>query len=183
MNGMPEEPTGTRPPLQGEIVEGTPRAVSTIEVLDLVSYVMDRCFEVPGTNVRVGMNAILLFLPVVGDIIPAMVSMGIVLIGLNHYRVPRIVAARMVLNSLLDISLGWIPLFGDLFDVWFKADTRNVRLLQEYAGWGGPPSRATWRHWLFVVGVVAAAIVIVVLLVVAAGALIDWVAQLLRGGD
>jgi hypothetical protein len=47
--------------------------------------------------------------------------------------VPRIVAARMMLNALLDISLGWIPLVGDVFDLYFKADTRNVRLLQQYA--------------------------------------------------
>jgi hypothetical protein len=179
---MPEQPTETRPPLQGEVIEGAPRAASTIEVLDLVSYVMDRCFEVPGTNVRVGLNAVFLFLPLVGDIIPALVSMGILVIGLNHYRVPRIVAARMVLNSLLDISIGWIPVVGDLFDVWFKADTRNVRLLQEYAGWGGPPPRATWRHWLFVVGVIALVVVMVVLLVLAAGALIEWLARLIRGG-
>jgi Domain of unknown function (DUF4112) len=179
---MPDQPLGTRPALRGEIVEGVPRAASPLEVLDLVSYVMDRCVEVPGTNIRVGLNALLPFLPVLGDIIPAMVSLGILLVGLNHYRVPRIVAARMVLNSLLDIALGWIPLFGDLFDVWFKADTRNVRLLQEYAGTSGPPPRATWRHWLFVVGVVGAAVVIVVLLVLAAAALIEWVVRLIRGG-
>jgi hypothetical protein len=179
---MTDQPTGTRPPLQGEILDGAPHPASTIELLDLVSYVMDRCVEIPGTNVRVGLNAVLLFLPLLGDIIPAMVSMGILIIGLNHYRVPRIVAARMVLNSLLDISIGWIPVVGDLFDVWFKADTRNVRLLQEYAGWGGPPPRATWQHWLFVVGVTVLAVAIVVLLVLAAGALIEWFAHLIRGG-
>jgi hypothetical protein len=179
---MSDQPTETRPPLHGEIIDGPPRPASTIEVLDLVSYVMDRCFEIPGTDIRVGLNAVFLFLPILGDIIPAMVSLGIVVIGLNHYRVPRIVAARMVLNSLLDISIGWIPVVGDLFDVWFKADTRNVRLLQEYAGWGGPPPRATWRHWLFVVGVLGLALLIVVMLVLAAGALIEWIARLIRGG-
>jgi hypothetical protein len=179
---MPDQPTDSQAPLQGEVIEGPPRAASTIEVLDLVSYVMDRCVEIPGTEIKVGLNALLLFLPVLGDIIPAMVSLGILVIGLNHYRVPRIVATRMVLNSLLDISIGWIPVVGDLFDVWFKADTRNVRLLQEYAGWGGPPPRATWRHWLFVVAVLGLAVLIVVLLVLAAGAIIQWFAQLIRGG-
>jgi hypothetical protein len=179
---MTDQPTGTRPPLQGEVIEGTPRAASPIEVLDLVSYVMDRCFEIPGTDIRVGLNAILLFLPLLGDIIPAMVSMGILVIGLNHYRVPRIVAARMVLNSLLDISIGWIPVVGDLFDIWFKADTRNVRLLQEYAGWGGPPRRGTGRHWLFVVGGIAQALQLFVLHVLGAGAQIERLARLIRGG-
>ena len=54
------------------------------------------------------------------------------LIALRHYRVPRSVAARMMGNVALDVALGSIPLLGDLFDVAFKANTRNIKLLEPY---------------------------------------------------
>jgi hypothetical protein len=180
LTAMPDHPITTRP-LHGEIIEG-PRPINTpVEFLDLVSLVMDRAFVLPGTNIRFGLNAFFLLLPILGDVIPALVSLGILAIGLNSYRVPRIVAARMVLNSLLDISIGWVPVVGDLFDLWFKADTRNVRLLQEYAGLGGAPPRSTWRHWLFVVGVIAAVVVVLALLVLGMIAFIHWIIALARG--
>jgi len=121
--------------------------------LDNLSFVMDRLFQIPGTRLRVGLNTILLVVPVLGDLIPSAVSVWILIIGLKHYRVPRIVAARMMLNTCLDAVLGWIPILGDLFDLFFKADTRNVRLLQQYAEVGDGTPRATWHHWVFVVGV------------------------------
>jgi hypothetical protein len=55
-------------------------------------------------------------------------------------------------NSLIDASIGWIPVLGDVFNLWFKADTRNVRLLMEYAGQTDHEPPSTWKHWLFVVG-------------------------------
>jgi hypothetical protein len=173
---MSHPPVERHEPLKGEVVyhPQTIHVKTPAEFLDLVSYLMDRCFVLPGTNVRFGLNAVFLVLPVLGDIIPALVSLGILTVGLSSYRVPRIVAARMVLNSLLDISLGWVPILGDLFDVYFKADTRNVRLLQEYMGTGPAPPRSTWRHWLFVFGVIGAVILVLVLLVLGVGALIQW---------
>ena len=171
----------TRPPLHGEILPGPRQINSPVELLDLVSFLMDRCFIVPGTDVRFGLNAIFLLLPVLGDVIPGLVSLGILAIGLHSYRVPRIVAARMVVNSLLDISIGWVPVVGDLFDLWFKADTRNVRLLQQYIGTGAEPPPSTWRHWLFVLGMIALTVLVLALLVVGAIAFIHWVVALLRG--
>jgi hypothetical protein len=55
-----------------------------------------------------------------------------VLIALRHYRVPKTVAMRMMANVLLDVAIGTIPFLGDLFDVGFKANTRNVKLLEPY---------------------------------------------------
>jgi hypothetical protein len=122
-----------------------------------------------------------MLLPVLGDIIPSLISVVILLVGLNHYRVPRIVATRMVLNTFLDAALGWIPILGDLFDLFFKADTRNVRLLQQYAipGQGKPP--ATWRHWVFVIVVLLAFGVLCVLIVLGMIALVRWINHALWG--
>jgi hypothetical protein len=148
-----------------------------LELLDWLSLVMDRAFQVPGTDVRFGLNSLLMLLPVLGDVIPTMVSVAILAVGLRHYRVPRIVAARMMLNSAVDASLGWIPVFGDLFDLWFKADTRNVRLLMQYAGQDAEHPPSTWRHWLFVLAAVAGLLVLVVLLVLGAIGLVRLIVQ------
>jgi hypothetical protein len=146
-------PCVPQPPL-GEIVYHFPSTGQPpLVLLDKLSFVMDRLFLVPGTRLRIGLNSILLLVPVVGDIIPSLASVLILVIGLKNYRVPRIVAARMVLNTGLDAALGWIPIFGDLFNLFFKADTRNVRLLQEYAGRGELGPHAVLQHWVFVVGV------------------------------
>jgi hypothetical protein len=135
---------------------------------------MDRLFAIPGTRLRLGLNTVLLLVPGLGDIIPSLASFLILIVGLNHYRVPRIVAARMVLNAALDAALGWIPILGDLFDLFFKADTRNVRLLREYAGQGELGPRAAWQHWVFVVGVLLFFAVLCVGLTVGILTLVRW---------
>jgi Domain of unknown function (DUF4112) len=177
---MPDHPI-IRQPLQGEVLDAPRQINSPVEFLELVSFLMDRCFVLPGTDVRFGLNAIFLLLPVLGDVIPGLVSLGIIAIALHSYRVPRIVAARMVINSLLDISIGWIPVVGDLFDMWFKADTRNVRLLQQYIGTGEEAAPSTWRHWLFVIAVIGGTVLVLVLLVLGVIAFIHWVVALIRG--
>ncbi len=177
---MSQHPIRRPEPLRGEVVhEGGPAPRSIVSILDLVSYVMDRLVQVPGTKLRVGLNTPLMAVPILGDVIPSMVSFAILAVGLSHFRVPKIVAARMVFNALLDASLGWIPVAGDLFDVWFKADTRNVRLLQQYAGTGPPPS--TWRHWLFLAGLLGAFLLILVLIVLGTMAFVAWIVRLWRG--
>jgi hypothetical protein len=179
---MSDQPLSRGVPVRGEIVvnEAPPMPKSVVDFLDWVSFVMDRFIQVPGTKMRVGLNTPLMAVPVLGDIIPSMISFAILAIGLSHYRVPKIVAARMVFNSLLDAGIGWIPIVGDLFDVWFKADTRNVRLLQQYAGTDKPPS--TWRHWLLLLGLLGLFILLVVLIVLGAMAFIEWFVRLCRGG-
>ncbi len=162
-------------PLLGEIVYPFPwTGHPPLVLLDRISFVMDRLFAIPGTRLRLGLNTILLLVPGLGDIIPSLAGVLIVIIGLNHYRVPRIVAARMVLNLCLDAALGWIPILGDLFDLFFKADTRNVRLLQEYAGQGEVGQRAAWQHWVFVVGVLLFLAVLCIGLTLCTLILVRW---------
>ncbi len=131
---------------------------SIIDSLEILSFVMDRLLLFPGTKLRFGINSLLLLIPVFGDALPSLISFGLVLTGLVNYRVPRIVALHMVLNSLIDSAISWIPVVGNVWDVYFKADTRNVRLLQKYmlpfAG-----DRSTTGDWVFVIAVFAAVFV------------------------
>ena len=100
--------------------------------LEQLAWLMDRAVKIPGTNITVGLDALLGLLPVGGDVLTGCVQTGLVLVALKHYRVPRSVAARMLRNVLLDVAIGAIPLFGDLFDVVFKANTANLKLLEPF---------------------------------------------------
>jgi hypothetical protein len=100
--------------------------------LERLAWLMDRAFQIPGTRIRVGLDALLGLLPIGGDVLTGLVQAGLVLVALGHYKVPKTVAARMAANVLIDIAIGAIPLLGDLFDVAFKANTRNIQLLEPY---------------------------------------------------
>jgi hypothetical protein len=99
--------------------------------LEQLAWLMDRAIVIPGTRITVGLDALLGLLPVGGDFLTGLIQTAIVLFALFHYRVPRVVAARMVANVLLDTAVGAIPFAGDAFDVFFKANTRNVQLLRQ----------------------------------------------------
>jgi len=100
--------------------------------LERVAWLMDRAFTVPGTKISVGLDALLGLLPIGGDLLTGVVQAGLVLAALGRYRVPRTVAARMMANVVLDVLVGAIPIVGDLFDVAFKANTRNIKLLEPF---------------------------------------------------
>lgn len=100
--------------------------------LEWLAWLMDRAFVVPGTNARVGLDALLGLFPGLGDVLTGLVQVAIVLIALKRYKVPKFVAMRMMGNVLLDTGLGAIPLFGDLFDAAYKANTKNLRLLEPF---------------------------------------------------
>ncbi len=110
-------------------------------LLSRLAWLMDRAVVIPGTRVRLGLDALLGLLPLGGDVVTGLVQAGLVLIALGRYRVPPAVATKMVGNVLLDIAVGAIPLLGDLFDVAFKANTRNMRLLEPYL------HRPGVEHW------------------------------------
>ncbi len=173
-----DQPVSPRPSYQGPVVVmdrvGGPVEVRSLDLARGISWVMDRCFELPGTGVRFGVNSILLLLlPGLGDALTSILSFYILAIAFNNYRVPRIVAARMVVNTLLDSTISSLPLVGLMWNVWFKADTRNVRLLEQYVSPGAEPPPATWRHWVYVISVLTLTIALLVLVVVGAVILIQ----------
>jgi len=99
--------------------------------LDTLATLLDTAFVIPGTNVRFGLDALIGLFPVVGDIITTALSLFIVH---EAYQLgaPRHVIARMLGNVALDGVFGAVPLVGDAFDVLWRANRRNVRLLREW---------------------------------------------------
>ena len=92
---------------------------------------LDSAARIPGTNVRFGLDAVLGLVPGLGDVAGAAMGGYFVLLG-SRLGAPKPVLARMVLNVALDTLAGVVPVLGDLFDVTWKANTRNMALLERY---------------------------------------------------
>jgi hypothetical protein len=92
---------------------------------------MDAQFSIPGTGYRFGLDGIIGLVPGAGDLATFAVSGYMVLIMAQN-GASGFVLARMALNILLDAAIGSIPLLGDVFDFAFKANTRNLRLMEEH---------------------------------------------------
>jgi hypothetical protein len=99
--------------------------------LDQLSRVFDTAFSVPGTNIRFGVEAFLRLLPGIGDFAASALSCWLIYEA-SHLGIPRHILWRMVANVLVEGAAGTVPVFGDLFDIGWRANRRNVRLLREY---------------------------------------------------
>ncbi len=108
-----------------------PKGEAVALLLERIAWLMDRAIPIPGTNFRIGADAILGLVPGAGDLLAGLVQTGLVVTAVNHYHVPKLVAARMAANVLLDVVGGSIPFLGDAWDAVFKANTRNIALLNQ----------------------------------------------------
>lgn len=98
-----------------------------------LAWILDAAFRLPGTRFRVGVDAIVGLLPVGGSVVMGLVSLYIVWEAWR-LRAPTSLLARMVGNVLMETAVDTVPIAGDLFDAAFKANLRNVALLEQYFG-------------------------------------------------
>ena len=138
-----------------------------IRLPDLQRYavLLDKAFRIPGTNIRFGLDPIVGLVPGLGDL-ASPVFAGMLILEGARLRVPRIILMRMAVNALVDAVIGAIPLIGIAGDVFFRANTRNLALLERYSAPGGPA--ATKADYWFVWGVLASLVLGVILIVVLA---------------
>jgi hypothetical protein len=122
--------------------------------------IMDTAIEIPIIRVRLGLDALLGLVPGAGDAVSAGLAAYPVVVALRH-RLPGSVIARLMANIAFDALAGTVPLLGDLFDVGFKANVRNQRLIERYAD---EPARTGRASRLFGWLVVAAGTLIVIAL-------------------
>jgi hypothetical protein len=139
--------------------------------LDTLSYVLDNSIPLPGTNRRFGLDAIIGLVPGFGDAAGSLMSAYIV-VQAARLGAPASSLVRMVLNVGIEAVVGAIPFAGDLFDAWFKANVRNVRLLRQELDRPGSTRKAS-------TGVVLAVILALVLILGAVGWLAISVLQAL----
>lgn len=99
--------------------------------LERIARLLDARFAIPGTQLRIGLDGLLGLLPGLGDALGGLLSLWLVFEA-RRLGAPPSLLLRMLLNLGLDAALGTVPLAGDLFDVLFKANLRNIALLRRH---------------------------------------------------
>jgi len=120
---------------------------STDEYLDHIASILDDIFRIPGTQIRFGLDFLIGWIPAVGDVAAAMASL-IIIVAAWRRGAALITLARMITNVILESLLGAIPLIGDAFHVFWKANRRNYRLLIRERN-RAPGQSHVWRDALF----------------------------------
>jgi hypothetical protein len=125
----------------------------------LVTLLDDR-FRIPGTDFRFGLDPIIgLLFPGVGDAVTGVGSVGLLALALRR-GVPRVILMRMILNILVDVVAGGLPIVGDIFDAAYKSNRRNLELIRQNEGTDSKASR--WDYVIVTLGIVLAILSIIV---------------------
>ena len=128
---------------------------------------------VPGTSFRFGLDPILGLIPGVGDLVSPLFTLGIVFQA-RDLGVPRVVQLRMIFNVAIDVLTGFVPIIGDLFDFAWKANNRNMALLERHAYEEHEPSAGDWAF-------VAMCVALLVVIAVVPFLLLGWAINLIAG--
>jgi hypothetical protein len=122
-----------------------PRQLASNEHLDYIAALLDDMFRIPGTQIRFGLDALIGWIPGIGDALAGTASFLIVFAAWRR-GVQAITLVRMIANVLLETALGAIPVAGDVFHIVWKANRRNYKLLIREREQPGVNAR---RDWLF----------------------------------
>lgn len=152
----------------------TPPSDPALKALRKWATLLDAAFRVPGTTFRFGLDAIIGLIPGAGDIGTTFFSVMILLHSVR-LRIPKVVIGRMLLNSALDMLAGTVPLIGDLFDAGYKANLRNMALLERHAHPGVPPSRSDYVFVGVAIGILVLIAIVPILILMTLVALLSQI--------
>ena len=139
-----------------------------------LAHVLDAAVRIPGTKIRIGLDPILGLIPGIGDLAGTVLS-GYVVLAAVRLGVPKPVLARMLVNLGIDAVLGAVPLLGDVFDVAWRANSRNLALIESHVATPGATVRVRDRKLdlAIVLAIAVLAALAIMLSVMAIRALID----------
>jgi hypothetical protein len=138
------------------------RQLASNEHLDYIAALLDDIFRIPGTNIRFGLDALIGWIPGIGDAMAGIASFLIVFAAWRR-GVQAITLVRMMANVVLETTLGAIPVAGDIFHIFWKANRRNYRLLIREKE---QPGSNTRRDWMFLAIILLAALAAVAIPIV-----------------
>lgn len=107
------------------------RTQQSLARLEALAQLMDAAFVIPGTKVRVGLDAIIGLVPIAGDLIASLISSYLIWEA-RQLGASRWVIGRMIANTTIDTLFGVVPIVGDAFDVLFRANLKNLALLRRH---------------------------------------------------
>lgn len=103
--------------------------------VERIAALLDSRFRIPGTNIRFGIDPIIGLIPYAGELVTFGLS-GLLVLSMIRHGASGQVVVRMLGNIALDAAAGFVPVLGDLFDIYYKANRRNFRLLMEHQAHG-----------------------------------------------
>lgn len=107
----------------------SPSKGDAIRRMEMMAKLLDNAFVIPGTNQRVGIDAIIGLVPGLGDIATTLLS-SYVIWEARNLGVSRVAIGRMLTNLAIHASIGAVPIFGDVFDAFFRVNQRNMRIVR-----------------------------------------------------
>jgi Domain of unknown function (DUF4112) len=156
---------------QGKGTTHRPRnSVERIALARFLAELLDQRFTIPGTSVRFGLDPILGLIPGIGDALANLAGSAILLIA-AQYRLPKIVLLRMGLNVAFNALIGAVPIFGDVFSIWFRSNIRNAQLLERYVS--AERQAPTGGDWVFIMAVILG----IVLLLIGTFVVLVWLVK------
>lgn len=150
--------------------------------LKILAHLLDSAIRIPGLNVRVGLDALLGVIPGLGDVGTSLMSL-LILKEANRRGVSRVTMTRMTVNLVIDAAMGAIPVLGDAFDIYWKANEKNVRLLERHAA-PDPRTvrRAEFSDRLFFAGLISVVLTCLIGSLWIASTVIRWLFGVVTSG-
>lgn len=129
---MRADPRGPMSGADGALARPAQRDIEAgVARIEALSRLLDSIVRIPGTDVRIGVDALIGLVPGIGDLVSQVVS-GYLIWEARQLGASRLVIARMIANSAIDTLIGAIPIAGDAFDIMFRANLKNVALLKAH---------------------------------------------------
>jgi len=168
------KPTPCVKPLEGEVLPPeTPEERETRERLRFIAWLLDSSIPLPGTRFTIGVDALIGLIPFLGDLIGVLAS-SYILAEAHRLGAGRAVLLRMAFNVAVEGVVGIVPFLGDVFDAAWKANVRNVRLLE---AWMERPHRVErGSRWLVIV-LIGAMVLFVLGCIALTGLMLRWLFQ------
>jgi Domain of unknown function (DUF4112) len=148
---------------------------SSMAEVETLAWLLDNSIPVPFLGGRrFGVDAIVGLIPGFGDL--ASTGLGLIVVWrASRMGFPKIVVARMLMNTGIDLVVGAIPFLGDVFDLWFKSNARNLGLAQQ---WLERPDRSTRGEWLAILLIVAILVGMIAFVLWVIAGVMSWIAGL-----
>lgn len=168
----------SRPPIQNSPAN-TPNNshVASLRRLRRISHLLDNAIAIPGTKYRIGLDPILGLIPGGGDLISSVFA-GYVVFKAAQMGVPQETLVKMATNIVFDTVAGTVPVAGDLLDVAWKANVKNIELLDAHLG---SPEQGKKADWLFVAALLLGLMLIVGGVIFLSVMLFGWLFQVITG--